>query len=72
MLHTYSINMETFVLVETFNDNFIILDRCLASSIQKAQSMFDGEGWMIGEVMSEADFMHELQLNAFESQSNEG
>lgn len=63
--------VETFVLVETFNGKSVILDRCLASSVQEAQSIFDGE-WVIGDAMSEADFMNELQLNAFESQSNEG
>lgn len=57
---------EVFVLVETFNGKSVVLDRCLASSVKDAQSIFDGE-WEIGEAMSEADFMSELQLNAYES-----
>lgn len=57
---------EVFVLVENFNGRLVILDRCLASSIKQAQSIFDGE-WVIGEAMSEADFMSELELNSYES-----
>lgn len=57
---------EVFVLVESFNGKLVILDRCFASSIKQAQSIFDGE-WVIGEAMSEADFISELELNSYES-----
>ena len=57
---------EVFVLVVNFNGRLKVLDRCFASSIKQAQSIFDGE-WVIGDVMSEADFMSELELNSYES-----
>ena len=57
---------EVFVLVENFNGRLVILDRCSASSIKQAQSIFDVE-WVIGEVMSEVDFISELELNSYES-----
>ena len=57
---------EVFVLVENFNGRLVILDRCSAPSIKQAQSIFDGE-WVIGEVMSEVDFISELELNSYES-----
>jgi len=57
---------EVFVLVENFNGRLVVLDRCFASSIKQAQSIFDGE-WVIGNAMSEADFMSELELNSYES-----
>lgn len=61
--------METWLLVDDFNGTTAILDRCLASSREKAQSTFDGDGWVIGEVISEADYIVELQLNTFENSS---
>jgi hypothetical protein len=63
--------METWLLVEDFNGKSCILDKCFTSSREKAQSAFGGDGWVIGEVISEADFLAELQLNSFESQSFE-
>jgi hypothetical protein len=63
--------MEQWLLIEDFNGKCVILDRCFTSSKEKAQSAFDGEGWILGYVVSEADFLLELQLNSFESQSSE-
>ena len=63
--------METWLLVDDFNGNTSILDRCFTSSKQKAQSIFDGDGWVIGEVISEADYLIELQQNQLENLSYE-
>ena len=49
--------MEQWLLVENFNGKSCVLDRCFTSSKEKAQSIFDGDGWVIGEVISEADFL---------------
>jgi hypothetical protein len=57
---------EVFVLVANFNGKLVILDKCLASSIKQAQSIFDGE-WVIGEAMSEVDLISEIELNSYES-----
>ena len=64
--------MEQWLLVEDFNGKSCVIDRCYASSKQSAQSQFDGEGWAIGKVISEADFLIELQQNAMEANSSEG
>lgn len=53
--------MEQWLLVEDFNGKSCILDRCFTSSKEKAQSAFDGEGWVLGNVVSEADFLLEEQ-----------
>lgn len=64
--------MEQWLLVEDFNGKSCVIDRCYASSRKSAQSQFDGEGWDIGEVISEADFLIELQQNTMEANSSEG
>lgn len=55
--------MEKWLLVDTSTKKWIILDSCLTTSREKAQSAFDGDGWIIGEVMSEADFLNEVPTN---------
>ena len=56
--------METWLLIDDL-DNAII-DRCIASSRKSAQSIFDKRGYMIGDVLSEADYLNELQQNNME------
>lgn len=55
--------METFFLM----DESFIIDRCLSKSITSAQIEFSMRGWVIGDVISEADYMAEKQLQAIES-----
>lgn len=59
--------MEKFLLVDDCGGTTGILDTCLASSIKSAQRIFDSKGWIIGEVMSEADYIHERQQSQMES-----
>ena len=56
--------METWLLIDDLDSS--IVDRCLASSKKAAQSIFDNRGWMIGDVLSEADYLNELQQNKAE------
>lgn len=58
---------ETFFLVI---DNSIV-DRCYCQSLLEAQEIFNQRGWVDGDVLSEADWMSELQLKSFESISTE-
>lgn len=52
---------------------FGIIDKCLASSIEKASDKFRERNsyidWSESDIIAEADYMHELQLNSFESQN---
>lgn len=47
-------------------DGSSIIDRCSAFSITFAQIEFSMRGWVIGDVLSEADFMYEQQQNTME------
>lgn len=47
--------MEKFLLIEDES----ILDSCFSSSLKKADDIFNSRGWVIGEVISEADFLIE-------------
>lgn len=58
--------MEKFLLIDDCNETTSILDSVLASSIKSAQKHFDNQGWMIGEVLSEADYIHERQQSQME------
>jgi len=53
-----------------------ILDRCLASSYQEADLIFKNRSryidWAESDILSEADYKIECELNALESQSYEG
>ena len=60
--------MENFWLID---DDDTILDRCLTSSVKEAQQIFDNKGWVIGQVLSEADWMNDQLLNNLENQSSE-
>lgn len=64
---TKTIVMETFFLI----DEDSILDRCLASSVYNAERIFSAKGWIIGEVISEADYLAEKEQNNLELQSPE-
>lgn len=54
----------------------IILDKCLASSKDEANEIFKSssryEDWAESDILSEADYLAELELNSLESQSYEG
>lgn len=54
--------MENFLLV----DDVEILDICLSNSVKQAEKTFDNRGWVIGEVMSEADYIAERQQSQME------
>lgn len=58
--------MEKFLLVDESGETTCILDTVLSSSIKSAQKHFNNQGWMIGEVMSEADYIHERQQSQME------
>ena len=47
--------MEKFLLIEDES----ILDSCFTSSLRKAENIFNSRGWVVGEVISEADFLIE-------------
>jgi hypothetical protein len=52
-----------------------LLDKCLASSVSEASDMFKErnryEDWSESDIMSEADYLNELEFNKLENQSNE-
>lgn len=54
----------------------IILDKCLASSKEEASEIFKSrsryEDWTESDILSEADYLAETELNSLESQSYEG
>lgn len=58
--------MEKFLLVDDCSGTTGILDSCLASSTKQAQKIFDNRGWVIGEVLSEADYIAERQQSQME------
>lgn len=58
--------MEKFLLIDDYNGAIGILDSCLANSIKSAQNVFDNRGWVIGEVLSEADYIAEKQQSQME------
>lgn len=58
--------MEKFLLIDDCNGAIGILDSCLANSIKSAQNVFDSRGWVIGEVLSEADYIAERQQSQME------
>ena len=60
--------MERYFLREENDTHFIIHAQCFASSYGEAQSSFDSEGWVIGDVVSESDWNAEISLNAYESE----
>lgn len=60
---------EVFYLVN--NENNTILDRVTSNSKDNAEKYFIRKGWNNGEVISEADYINELELNAHEMQTAE-
>ena len=52
------------------------IDTCLASSYDEADKIFKNRSryidWAESETISEADYMHELELNSLETESYEG
>lgn len=59
---------EVFYLVDEDNK---ILDRTCAGSVKQAEKHFNAKGWVSGEVISEGDWLHELELNQLEMQPTE-
>lgn len=53
---------------------FGILDKCLASSKENASNIFKSRNsyinWSESDILSEADYLHELELNCFENKSS--
>lgn len=60
--------MKKYLLI----DEGTILDTIICLSEEQAEYYFTSEGWVIGEIVEEQDYLNELKLNSFESQSYEG
>lgn len=60
--------MERYFLREENDTHVIVHAQCIASSYDEAQSYFDSDGWMVGDVISESDWNAEISLNAYESE----
>lgn len=58
--------MEVWYLVE--DDNSVVLDRITTTSKEAAEKYFTNKGWVIGNVISEGDYIAEMQLNHHENQ----
>ena len=58
--------MENFLLIDDYQGHVTILDKCLASSTKSAQQIFDNRGWVLGDVIAEADYMHEMKQSQME------
>jgi hypothetical protein len=52
-------------------DELHVLSQTDAKSLKDATKHFKKEGWKTGEVMTEDDFVIELELNAYENMSHE-
>lgn len=56
--------------------DYQIFDRCMASSYDEASAIFKSRSryidWCEADILSEADYLAELELNAFENQTYEG
>ena len=59
--------MEKFLLINC-NDNHIT-DQCLSNSVEEAKNTFVSRNWTFTnhDVLSEADYMAELDLNKLEN-----
>jgi hypothetical protein len=60
--------MERYFLYEEDDLKIVILGQCYAHSYEEAQQHFDSKGCMSGNLISEADWCSELDLNAFENE----
>ena len=53
----------------------LIIDRCIASSYDEASEIFKNRSryidWSESDILSEADYINELELNKLENQSYE-
>lgn len=58
--------MENFLLIDDYQGHVAILDKCLTSSTKSAQQIFDNRGWVLGEVLAEADYIAERQQSQME------
>lgn len=63
--------METWILLDSDSNYYTVLDKCLANSKKDAEQIFINRSWVIGDVLSEADYIAEHQLNILENQSPE-
>ena len=58
--------MKKFLLIDDCGETTCILDTVLASSKASAERHFDNQGWIIGEIMSEEDYIAERQQSQME------
>jgi len=58
--------MEEWLLIITENSKTTILDKCFAYNKADADQIFCIRAWMIGEVLSTADYLIEQQQSAYE------
>lgn len=68
--------MQKYLLIDDDGHQGVcILDEVIASSKESAIAHFDIQGWVVGEVMTESEYIesckNEADLNALESQSFE-
>ena len=67
--------MQKYLLLDDNGQGVCILDEVIASSEESAIAHFDNNGWIVGEVMTEVDFIttgkNEADLNGLESQTFE-
>lgn len=67
--------MTKYFLIDHDGSTVSVLDETLATSPEDAQEAFDCAGWVVGEVMTESEYIesckNEADLNALESQSPE-
>ena len=67
--------MQKYLLVDDNGQGVCILDEVIVSSEESAIDHFDNNGWIVGEVMTEVDFINtgknKADLNGLESQTFE-
>lgn len=67
--------MQKYLLIDDDGQGVCVIDEVIASSKESAIAHFDIQGWVVGEVMSENEYIetckNEADLNALESQSPE-
>lgn len=64
--------MKKYLLIDEFEGTPTIIDTIICLSKEEAEYYFSSEGWVIGEIVEEQDYLSELGLNSFESESYEG
>lgn len=68
--------MKYFFLIDDISGDIVIMDRCTAYSHSSAQKEFDAHGWVIGNVVSEQEYLQQMAdeyaLYSLEMQTYEG